>query len=65
LALTDRPRLYRMIRTLLDTGVHAAGRGKAFWLERKLASLLGHVERRRGEYDQSRETPSVLPWGVA
>jgi glycosyltransferase involved in cell wall biosynthesis len=65
LALTDRPRLYRMIRTLLDTGVHAAGRGQAFWLERKLASLLGHVERRRGEYDQSRETPSVLPWGVA
>jgi hypothetical protein len=64
LAATDRPRIYRSVRALLDGGVHVAGRLRAFWLERKLGSLLAHVERRRGEYDQSRETPAPGPWRV-
>ena len=38
------------------------GRVGAYDLERKVASVLGHVERRRGEYEQSRETPHVAPW---
>jgi glycosyltransferase involved in cell wall biosynthesis len=64
LAATDRPRIYRGVRALLDGGVHAAGRVGAYPLERKLGSLLGHVERRRGEYEQSRETPAPEPWRV-
>jgi glycosyltransferase involved in cell wall biosynthesis len=62
LAATDRPRVYRLVHTLLDRGVQLAGRARVFALERKLGSLLGHVERRRGEYDQSRETPAPEPW---
>jgi glycosyltransferase involved in cell wall biosynthesis len=59
---TDRPRLYRAAHTGLDAAVLAAGQARAFWLERKLASLLGHVERRRGEYEQSRRTPRPARW---
>jgi glycosyltransferase involved in cell wall biosynthesis len=62
LALTDRPRIYRPSRRLLDSGVNLAGRLHAWGAERKLASLLGHVERRRGEYEQSLETPRPAPW---
>ena len=49
-------------RGWLDAGVRAAGRLGAHGAERKLGSLLGHVERRRGEYEQSRATPAVDPW---
>ncbi len=59
---TDRPRLYRAAHTGLDAAVLAAGRVRAWWVERKLASLLGHVERRRGEYEQSRRTPRPARW---
>ena len=59
---TDRPRLYRAAHTGLDAAVVAAGRTRAWWVERKLASLLGHVERRRGEYEQSRRTPRPARW---
>jgi glycosyltransferase involved in cell wall biosynthesis len=62
LVATDRPRIYRPVRALLDGGVRVAGRLHAFRLERKLGSLLAHVERRRGEYDQSRETPAPVRW---
>jgi hypothetical protein len=68
LSASDRPRLYRAIAAALDLGIRAAGRLRRFGLERKLASVLGHVERRRGEYEQSRETPHPAPWrppGVA
>ncbi|MFL5543023.1 MAG: glycosyltransferase, partial [Longimicrobiaceae bacterium] len=60
--LTDRPRLYRAASRGLDAAVLTAGRLHAFCLERKLASLLGHVERRRGEYEQSRRTPRPARW---
>ncbi|MGZ4304525.1 MAG: glycosyltransferase [Solirubrobacteraceae bacterium] len=60
--LTDRPRIYRAMTASLDTGVRWSGRVRAFWLERKLGALLGHVERRRGEYEQSRITPHPRPW---
>jgi len=62
LTASDRPRLYRLIAAALDLAVRAAGRAHAFDLERQLASVLGHVERRRGEYEQSLETPHVAPW---
>jgi glycosyltransferase involved in cell wall biosynthesis len=62
---TDRPRLYRAARTSLEAAVLVAGHLHAFWCERKLASLLGHIERRRGEYEQSRLTPSVAAWKPA
>jgi glycosyltransferase involved in cell wall biosynthesis len=62
LAWSDRPRAYALIRAALDAALFAAGRLGAYDLERKVASVLGHVERRRGEYEQSRETPHVAPW---
>jgi glycosyltransferase involved in cell wall biosynthesis len=65
LSLSDRPRLYRLIAAALDAAVRTAGAVRAFELERKVASVLGHVERRRGEYEQSLETPCVAPWGPA
>jgi glycosyltransferase involved in cell wall biosynthesis len=65
LAASDRPRLYRLIAGALDLSIRGAGRAGAYDLERKLASVLGHVERRRGEYEQSRETPHISPWRPA
>lgn len=62
LAATDRPRVRTASVAALDAGVRAAGRLGAHGAERKLGSLLGHVERRRGEYEQSRATPAVDPW---
>jgi glycosyltransferase involved in cell wall biosynthesis len=62
LRASDRPRLYRLIAGALGLAVRGAGRQGRFDLERKLASVLGHVERRRGEYEQSRETPVISPW---
>src|SRR4051812_41761771 len=62
LGATDRPRVRVASSALLDAGVRAAGRAGAYDLERKLASLLGHVERRRGEYEQSRAIPAPVPW---
>jgi glycosyltransferase involved in cell wall biosynthesis len=61
-AFTDRPRAYALTRLALDGGVRAAGHLRLFPLERKAASLLGHVERRRGEREQARETPGPEPW---
>src|SRR4051812_36453688 len=48
LAATDRPRLREASCAVLDAGVRASGALGAYDAERKLASLLGHVERRRG-----------------
>ena len=62
LKATDRPRMYSAVRAALDAGVRLAGRARLFALERKLGSLLGHVERRRGEYEQSVQTPRPEPW---
>lgn len=53
LRASDRPRLYPGIRDGLDQAVRLAGRARLWPLERKLASALGHVERRRGEYEES------------
>jgi glycosyltransferase involved in cell wall biosynthesis len=64
LRATDRPRVHRVVYAGLDTGVRVTGKARAFSLERKLGSLLGHVERRRGEYDQSVETSAPEPWRV-
>jgi glycosyltransferase involved in cell wall biosynthesis len=60
--LTDRPRIYRAMTALLDVGVAWSGRLGAFFLERKLAALVAHIERRRGEYEQSVLTPYPPRW---
>jgi len=62
LAATARPRLRAAACTALDLAVQGAGRAGAYGAERKLASLLGHVERRAGEYEESLRTPRPEPW---
>ncbi|MBE2317976.1 glycosyltransferase family 2 protein [Solirubrobacter sp. CPCC 204708] len=53
LVATDRPRIYKVGTTVIDAAVRAAGKLNLTVTERRLASLLGHVERRRGEYEGS------------
>jgi glycosyltransferase involved in cell wall biosynthesis len=62
LAVSARPRLYPVVVSALDAGVRLAGRLRLWRIERRLASLLGHVERRRGELDQREDTPVPARW---
>jgi hypothetical protein len=45
--------------------VRLTGRLGRYHTERRLASLLGHVERRRGEYEGSVIYGHVAPWDPA
>jgi glycosyltransferase involved in cell wall biosynthesis len=59
---TARPRLHRAAVRGLDALVRLFGRLHADRLERRTASMLGHVVRRRGEYEASREFGRPEPW---
>lgn len=62
LEATDRPRIYRASVAILDVAVRVMGRIGRHHVERRLASMLGHVERRKGEYDGSRIYGHVAAW---